>query len=236
MNNILLFDIIKKIDNFVKLACINRPESHGYNHAVDVANNSFVIYENIHSFKIYHNNFGILYTVAMLHDVCDHKYDSNKYNEMKELLMELYPSIYDIILDMIDSISYSKENKRLIQNNLHPDSIEANNYWNKFNELTDIRNAVSDADKLLALGLPGLLRCIQYTLESTPFISYENLKLNVKNHCDEKLFKLIYFIRTQNVKKITKKYTDELKLYLDIFLQTDNIHTFYNKTIGSGKT
>lgn len=53
-----------------------------------------------------------------------------------------------------------------------------------------VRNVVSDADKLEALGTVGLERCRHYQLELDPALSDAALYANVVQHCRDKLFRL----------------------------------------------
>ena len=65
-------------------------------------------------------------------------------------------------------------------------------YLKNFTEIgLIVRNIVSDADKLEAIGEIGVNRCCQYTREKYgEDLSKEKLVSYVKEHCEEKLFLL----------------------------------------------
>ena len=150
--------IIHDIKEFVCLSLKDRDDHHGFLHALEVFNNATKKYIERHSLNSLKDlNYGILAAVALLHDVCDHKFSNNiaiKEN-MNKLLTKLFAGHYDLILHIIDDISYSKENKRLIEQGLEPDSEEANNYFEfKYGkEFAEIRNIISDEDKKFSVGI-----------------------------------------------------------------------------------
>lgn len=99
-------------------------------------------------------------------------------------------------MDIIDRISYSKEVKMIKANNLD---------WKCVLGVKGliVRNIVSDADKLEAIGKIGLDRCIEYTKtkyfeKHSEKIPKNVLKVMVNNYADEKLKTLKdHFIRTK---------------------------------------
>jgi HD superfamily phosphodiesterase len=99
--------------------------------------------------------------VAMLHDVADHKYDLDGTLEPRVrafIAAELYPGDAEgaaMAWASIDAVSYSKENKR----GMRYFAATLGPRW------TRVRDIVSDADKLLAIGEDGLERCWHYQLE-----------------------------------------------------------------------
>jgi hypothetical protein len=99
--------------------------------------------------------------VAMLHDVADHKYDLDGTLEPRVKAFigaTLFPgdeAAAAVAWAAIDAISYSKENKRGMR--YFAEALGPR--W------TRIRDIVSDADKLLAIGEDGLERCWHYQLE-----------------------------------------------------------------------
>lgn len=201
-------NLVAKLSEFVKKVCNGRDESHGYEHMKKVAENARQIYEHQSIDKSNRNSYIILENVlivAWLHDVADHKYDLDGTLETKihNFLVKLLKDQkrVELIQNIIHRISYSKENK-IVQSGRKPEE-----EWKKVlgDEGLIIRNIVSDADKLEALGKIGMERCIMYTKERSPGISYEKLVENVKAHSKEKLLRLKdEFIRTKYGKKLAE--------------------------------
>lgn len=190
---------------FVKEICKGRDSSHGYEHIHAVMRNSLMIYKGE---KIENEEIKELCIVtAWLHDVADHKYDRN--GVLKERLLQFLKMNYShnqkLSLDIIDRISFSKEcgNKEDWELILGEKGLL-------------VRNIVSDADKLEALGTVGIERCIEYTKETyrkkyNKEISREELCQEVKKHAEEKLLRLKdEFIRTKTGKKLAIPLHQEL--------------------------
>ncbi len=211
--------IWNKLSSFVEDVCNGRDESHGYNHMKKVAENSLEI---THSDFKNHNNYEFILThsiiVSWLHDVCDHKYDKDGilYKRVVNFLEEEfknYSSLY--IMNIIDRISYSKEVKAIKDGTIN----EWVNILGKDGMI--IRDIVSDADKIEALGTTGFERCILYTKEiyfkmNNKEIPYEILKKNVTDHANEKLLKLKdEYIKTKKGKEIALPLHNELVNLLD---------------------
>ena len=126
---------------------------------------------------------------ALLHDVCDHKYISKGDHSIaqEDFLSSTYtPYEADFIKLVIDSVSYSKENKGKLET-----TFASMTPLQRF-----VRDVVSDADKIEALGEIGLERCFQYAKENGS--TDEEAWLHVAEHCDEKLLLLLpHFIHTR---------------------------------------
>lgn len=156
--------------------------------------------------------------IGMLHDVNDHKYEkpdgslshglrsfvdsvlTSDHSEFKDLLFPSDCQLTDAssrsgrIMQCVSAISFSKEKK----NGMRYFESELGKHW------TAVRDWVSDADKLEAIGEGGLLRCWLFNLEMKAHNEgasieaiYNNPELkekyrqanfqNVKDHVDEKL-------------------------------------------------
>lgn len=135
---------------------------------------------------------------ALLHDVCDHKYGASN-----EAVDDLHIFVKDlchennvaqkVVLDIIDNVSFSKEKKGRMDLTLSADVMA-------------LRNVVSDADKLEAIGKVGLERCIAYKKELCPDDSEDNITRDVARHCDEKLLLLLpKYFRTNGGKALGKE-------------------------------
>jgi hypothetical protein len=142
----------------------------------------------------------IVQLIAWLHDVDDHKYHADDLsisvkldNFLKQITQEyhmvLKGSVYEylynkkMILRIIKLISFSRQKK----------NAEDTNDWNVYLGTygTFVRNIVSDADKLEALGLRGFNRCVEYTKEifykNQINFAQTNIVIAVKKHYNEKL-------------------------------------------------
>lgn len=176
--------IENKIDDFVRFHTRDFDESHDINHAIAVRDNSFAIIETLMS--KYDRLF--IYAASMLHDVRDHKYSTciseKKFNDF---VHEIYPSQAKNILCVIKNISFSNQVKGKREKFDYPYS----NYL----------IAVSDADRLEALGEVGLNRCIKYTVAKGG-----NIPDDVIKHCHEKLLKLLpdNFIVSEHARKLAQ--------------------------------
>jgi hypothetical protein len=150
---------------------------------------------------IYFDPDGLIFIVqfiALLHDVDDHKYHAedpsisiklNQFldNHIYSLVLggSVYEYLYNtkMILRIIKLISFSRQKKYA----------EDTEQWNKYLGAhgTFVRNIVSDADKLEALGLRGFNRCVGYTKElfhkNQVNFAQTNVVFAVKKHYDEKL-------------------------------------------------
>ena len=201
------------LENFVKKTCdkAGRDPSHGYEHMKQVYANSMIICKMMKIKDPY--ILKMVTIVSWLHDVFDHKYDfdGKLKNRVNEFLESHYkPKDIKLILDIIERISFSKENKVRI-NNQQLDWIEVLGEKGVL-----IRNIVSDADKLEAIGKEGINRCIMYTKECNENISDDELINNVKKHADEKLLRLKdEFIRTEAGKQLAQPLHEEMKNMLE---------------------
>ena len=161
-----------------------RDESHGVEHMKCFNYNTKIITADINLDE--HTKYMVT-AVALFHDINNHKYYSgNELTEIKEkmkhFLLKYFPEDTDSILFIIENISFSKDKNGQIP-------------WETFTEKQKlIRDIVSDVDKLEAIGKTDIERCKEYTSVK---LSEKNLEINdkilfdlVKQHCDEKLFKL----------------------------------------------
>lgn len=216
--------IIEITSDFVKETCTGRPDHHGFPHASQVLCNSFNHYRELYPVITPENveNYGILVTVAMLHDVNDQKFFTSFLEQkLLEFVKKLWPTKYEVILEIIENVSFSKEAKRLKKDEVEPDSKEAFNYWvSKFKNLAEIRNIVSDEDKLLASGFTGYERCLEYTSEL--YFEKHGTKIppevcmgDIVKHADEKLFILPKYMRTERGQRLIKNMDLELRFLIN---------------------
>lgn len=146
-----------KLYNFVEESSKNFPEqSHGIEHADCVYKLTMkiaVIESTIHNIELTDDILTILQAAAMCHDVIDNKYKSvciEQSDLIKWLSENINENYTNRIIKIIDNISYSKQMdpKRGREVLSSPDK--------------EILNWISDADRLEAIGLRGIERCITY--------------------------------------------------------------------------
>ena len=190
----------KSLYNFVQSTCGTREPSHGIEHFKRVKNLALEINNNIDSPAKKDD----IILISMLHDVADHKYDhdGSLIIKIKDWLCTQDGLNIQRILNCIGSVSYSKERKygmRWFENELGP-------YWTK------VRDIVSDADKLEALGEIGAIRCMQYAYEQG--YDHCNAVIHLLENTIEKLiFIKDRFIVTDYAKNKAEKLHIELLVY-----------------------
>ncbi len=180
-----------------------RDESHDFEHHVKVNKHTTQIakwYIHTHPdqpmIKKYGSNYIKLLAsaIAYLHDVPDHKYYENPdeiYNSIRYMLQRsMFSEHTEIIIDIINNISYSKEKKGLLKD---------------LGDWNFLRDIVSDADKIEALGWIGLVRCYEYTKFKNPEMDEDNIFKNMRDHCEDKLNHLIDYIRTDKGKELAEE-------------------------------
>jgi HD superfamily phosphodiesterase len=139
-------------------------------------------------------------TAAWLHDVADHKYDHD--GTLEQRLDDFgFANIlnYEEIKNVIKYVSFSTENKAIIAGTPlnFPEILGA--YYSQ------IRDIVSDADKLEAIGTIGIKRCIEYTTHTNPTYTQTQIINDVKKHAHEKLLRIAsQFIRTPTARTIAQ--------------------------------
>ena len=186
-----------KLSEFVQTICAGRSDTHGHAHMKAVAEMSSYLL-----FVDFFDKDGSMMldtiTAAWLHDVADHKYDHDGTLEQRldEFGTANIPN-YTEIKQVIKYVSYSTEEKALIAGTpLNFKQILGDYYSN-------IRDIVSDADKLEAIGTIGIQRCVEYTTHTNPTHTHAQVISDVKKHADEKLLRLAsQFIKTPTARAI----------------------------------
>jgi len=194
---------LNEVKEFVKKMTFTYDESHDFNHAEAVATNAYEIclHETPKEGPVGTINEDEICTVifaAYVHDVCDSKYiDVNKGVDMirKELKKYCTESECNNIIEIITNISYSTEKKFGYPKLSSP-------------RQQLLRDIVSDADKIEALGEIGIMRCFAYERERSRDPSDEFIiRQNVIQHCKDKLLHLKdNYIRTQYGKTMAEKH------------------------------
>ncbi len=222
--------------DFVAEQTKGRDPSHGLQHALDVRDLALRIFEHekknapVNAERTLREYITI---AALLHDVPDHKYDSKgvlKKRCADFIAATIDPNASALIMQIIDCISFSKEDKLRRTCAYEPSDEHAarraeelmRDNLSNVEELCAagmfIRNIVSDADKILALGAVGYDRMREFTIEMNPHFTDDELQKHMRRHAEEKLFRLVpeHFIRTEYARGIAKKEEDILRSLLNL--------------------
>jgi HD superfamily phosphodiesterase len=194
------------LSDFVQKTCVGRDDSHGHAHMKAVARMSSYIVEQDFNDKSGHFMLDAI-TAAWLHDIADHKYDHDgtlekRLDEFGAANIPNYPDIKKVI----KYVSYSTENKAILAGTpLNFPAILGAYY-------SQVRDIVSDADKLEAIGKIGIRRAIEYTIEANPAFTHEQVIQDVWNHAHEKLLRLsTQFIKTPLARAIAIRRHKEME-------------------------
>jgi uncharacterized protein len=153
LNGLIDINLLNKTLEFVIESTKCFDSSHNWEHALAVAIN--VIKIASHEFNADTHIFIVpqivdIILIALLHDVCDHKYpDAIPMSELENYCISIDMD-HKMYMEIINNVSWSKERKGLRKT--------FNSYW------TTILNIVSDADRIEAIGKVGIDRCTAYAL------------------------------------------------------------------------
>lgn len=177
-------EIISLTEEFAKECSKNNEPGHDFSHIQRVRKMAVYLAKEC---KL--DTF-IVELIALLHDVEDHKFESN--NSVKEFLniLDLLDSVKETILNIIPCISFSK----------YPTLIE---------HFPLVGKIVSDADRLDAIGAVGVARAFSYGGNKNRSFE-ETLK-----HFDEKLLILDQYLYLDKSKEIAKERMKFLKDFYD---------------------
>ncbi len=198
-------ELSRTLEDFVVESTKTFDESHNYVHMKKVVENSLNIIthdsEIQSKLSVYPEIVKLVTITAWLHDVRDHKYpDSIGQEEFENFIKDIDPINWKIICQMIQNVSWSKENKGLRKHFEEP--------------YQTILNIVSDADRLEALGTIGISRCETYTRENGGRVPED-----VIVHCHEKLLRILPegFIKTEYGKLLAQPLHDQIVEYVSSF-------------------
>ena len=193
------------LSDFVKETCKGRDDSHGHAHMKAVAEMTRYIVEQDFNDESGHLMLDAI-TAAWLHDIADHKYDHDGTLEQR---LDEFGDVniwnYQEIKHVIKYVSYSTENKAILAGTpLNFQAILGAYY-------SQIRDIVSDADKLEAIGKIGIKRAIEYTTETNPSFTTQQVIDDVYKHAHEKLLRLAtQFIKTPLARSIATRRHQEM--------------------------
>jgi HD superfamily phosphodiesterase len=211
---------LNKIFKFIINTChlYKIDESHGVRHSMDILRTSKnIIAEEYKLCSYLHNKEYIIYTSALLHDMCDDKYFKNDEGQLN-VINFLKDNSYmdhdiDVIMRIINTISYSKVKKYGFQ--FKEDETE---------EFKKMYHIVREADVLCAYEVE---RCILYDLHmrNNPFtVSYkradELFQIRMFKHFDDNLFTTIYALR--EYKQMHKDAEERLSEIKNLIESVDN--------------
>lgn len=186
---------------FVKNSVSHFDESHNLDHAIAVTNRSHEIMKSLQS----DYDSDLLSYMAMLHDVRDHKYPESITEEDLKIFIktQLGDKKLEQVMFIIENLSWSKESKGLRET---PPP-----------EISNYLIAVSDADRLEAIGEIGIKRCYNFAKAKYSGYTHEQLVKRVIDHSNEKLLKLYneYFIVSDHARKIAFPLHQEIIKFLE---------------------
>jgi HD superfamily phosphodiesterase len=201
---------IDKLDEICLKYYLNRDRSHGVDHIQKVLKNVDKISKH---FIFSSRENVILRACALLHDAYDHKYfqKPEDIRNIKEKISDdltkfgLSWNEIQIIFIIIDNVSFSKEKA---QRDRYYDLVALLSP-----NIVNIRNIVSDSDKIEALGIEGIQRMILYSVHKISDKITTSIIDDIKQLCENKLYILISgnYIRTDIGRKIASQKLEELK-------------------------
>jgi HD superfamily phosphodiesterase len=200
----------KLLSDFVQKTCVGRDDSHGHAHMKAVAEMSRCIVEQDFGAEDSAGHHRVIIdaiTAAWLHDIADHKYDHDGTLEQRldEFGAANIPNYADI-KKVIKYVSYSTENRAILAGTPLDFPAILGAYYSQ------IRDIVSDADKLEAIGKIGIHRAIEYTTEANPTFTPEQIVHDVWKHAHEKLLRLsTQFIKTPLARAIAIRRHKEME-------------------------
>lgn len=181
----------QKVINFVKENTKQFDASHDLQHALKVAKNTIKIL----------NRKDVLY-LALLHDVCDHKYPESMLRKDLSEWINSNLEEYKYIDNLIDKVSFSYQQKNMNEK-INP-------------ELQLILDVVRDADRLESLGHVGVERLELYSKR------INRSQEDCIQYCFDKLLRLV---PEKYIKIVTPEVIDAHNVIVDYV----NLHT--NKNI-----
>ena len=198
---------------------LNIDETHGLRHAMDVYKYSQNLYnvEKINTPLIIQDE-RLIYTSALLHDMCDHKYirEEEGLSEIDKFLREnaYYRYEIDIVKDIISTMSYSKIRVKGEPN--HGENQAA-------------FQIVRESDLLTSYDVD---RCVMYDMLKND-IRYEIAFKNAKGIFEGRMFKYLERkeIRTEAGKKIAKRLEEGSKERIKEIEKTISNNRIKNRNI-----
>lgn len=186
--------LVNQAKDYVRQLRDKEPTGHDFHHALRVYNNS--LYLSVGK----EVDLMVVSLAALLHDLDDPKISSKNSHLAKDFLdNNLKEDKAKEILDIIDSISYTKQKQ-----GVSPNSLEG--------------KIVQDADRLDALGAIGIARCFAYTGNKQKLIYNESIDDDSAiAHFYQKLLNLDTYMNTTEARIIAENRIEYMKNYLEVF-------------------
>ncbi len=198
---------------------LNIDETHGLRHAMDVYKYSQNIYNvEKNNTPLIIRDERLIYTSALLHDMCDHKYikQEDGLEKIDKFLREnaYYRSEIETVKEIISTMSYSK-----IKVMGEPNHGE--------NQIAF--QIVRESDLLASYDVD---RCVMYDMLKND-IRYENAFENAKGIFEKRMFKYLERkeIRTEEGKNIAKRLVKESKDRIEEIEKTISNNKIKNRNI-----
>lgn len=184
VQDIFLSGEMEELQEAITSCFPKRDNTHGLQHANAVVERIKMLFEDWPQLTEKHRKDTIL--LGFLHDLNDPKYASE--DNLKDLRSLLHKFLLTITVEQAESIiqraSWSDEQKQLITFGRRDWDIVL-----KEKPLLLMRHILSDADKLEAIGLAGLLRSAEY-LKNQKLFSQEEIYEKVEEHATSKLLRI----------------------------------------------
>lgn len=200
-------DCLDQVHQLVQKRTADWDPSHDYQHACRVLHWVDKLIENESDVKLSEEDCLVVRISALVHDLVDPKYnnpDVAKVQLQDDLIYCGLPkSLACAVLAIIEQISYSKEAKGELDMKL----------WTPHR--IHLRNLVSDADKLDAIGLSGIYRCQEFIRHKLKVLDTQRIDELCRDHCYEKLLKLTpNYIRTVQGQMLAQPLHQEIVQWL----------------------
>lgn len=182
--------VLARIYAYAQKKLVNRDPSHAFEHHLRVREIATKIHQVDETLQQFQRN--IVEIACLVHDIPDYKYREDPgatgYQDVHDFVMNLCGDTMARAVDqIIRNMSWSKR----ANNNIEE-------HW-KY-----LRDIVSDADKIDALGPQGLQRAYDYSKRKRFANTHEGLVAEVKKHCNDKLNHLYSSIVTTEGRRIAK--------------------------------
>lgn len=206
-----MINISESLENLAYNLLKNRDISHGYIHALKVRDKALEIAKHLNiddKVKLLK-----IETASLFHDLWDKKYLNSECQEQskkifKRNLKDLKFNNQDIKDIEIIIVNISLSNEMKLRNLGHKISLK---------NLQEMRDIVSDADKLEMLGQNGIDRIIQYEIFNRNNQNVENVKNEIVKVYDNKISKLLKdnYIKTDYAIKLAQPLFQETAYYVN---------------------
>ena len=206
-----MINISNSLENLAYNLLKNRDISHGYIHALKVRDNALEIAKHLNiddKVKLLK-----IETASLFHDLWDKKYLNSERQEQSKKIFKR--NLKDLKFNNKDI----KDIEIIIVNISLSDEMKLRNLGHKISlkNLQEMRDIVSDADKLEMLGQNGIDRIIQYEIFNRNNQNVENVKNEIVKVYDNKISKLLKdnYFKTDYAIKLAQPLFQETTYYVN---------------------